>query len=123
MPTVRLPKYAIEFAPPCAGVDDPGEFNTFRLGGAWAGRIYKDARVFLFNSKTHEVFGYAKVKRVLVGKLGDMATLHAHLNHNQLGQDASGAPQRLKDALFRRYGPKALDENRTVTVIYLERIE
>lgn len=107
----------IDFSPPMMGIE--GEFNTFRLSGAWSKRIEAGSIVILMDKKLMSVMGYAKVTGVHVGKLSEMANQYAHLNHNQKHLPSEGAPDRLISAMIKRYGPHKCSENSRVTVIHL----
>lgn len=111
----------IEFAPPMYGFDN--EFNTIRVGAKWAKLLSVGERVFLLDKKQSAVFGSAEVVQVLTGKLSEAAHEHGARNHNQLHLPADGAGLRVIEALKRRYGPMIATDNKTVTVIYLRRIE
>lgn len=109
--------FVIEFSPPMMGIE--GHFNTVRLGTKWSKCLNVGDRVLLVDKRKSEVMKSATVEAVAVGKLGEMAQLHAAQNHNQRGLDATGAPRRLIDNMIKRYGPNMCDENKRVTVIYL----
>lgn len=111
--------YVIEFSPPMSGIE--GVFNTVRLGGKYGKLLAPGDTVMLIDRKLSKVIGTAEVIAVEVGKLSEMAALHAAQNHNQKGLDESGAPRRLIDNMIRRYGPHKCGENSRVTVIYLRR--
>ncbi len=113
-------KHVIGFAPPMQGFE--GEWNTFRLGKKLGNQLVPGQEVFLMDNKESVIFGAARVSRVIVGRLGEMAQLHARHNHNQKA-NPEGAEERIVVALKKRYGPQMVDENRWVSVIYLEKIE
>lgn len=110
-------KYVLEFAPPAQGLE--GNFNTFRLGRAWSKKLNKGDVALLIKKPELFVLAEARVTKVLVGRLREMATLYAHENHNQRLGDREGAAERLIESMKRRYGPHMVDDNRFVTVIYL----
>jgi len=110
--------YVIEFFPPMTGLEN--SFNTFRLGGAWAKRISDGDRVLLLDKRRSETFAEAIVGEVVVGKLAELAAVHAKHNHNQKALDEQGAPERLITAMMKRYGPNKCGENSRCTVIYLK---
>ena len=113
--------YVLEFAPPMNNIE--GRFNTVRLGTKWGKTLVPGDVVYLLDKPHSMLIGRAKVERVLIGKLGEMATAHAAHNHNQVGLDPEGAPLRLITNMIKRYGPHRCDENKRVTVIYLKRLK
>lgn len=119
MPNITLPIYVLEFEPPLQGFD--GEFNTFRLGWAWAKRVKRGRHVLLMNSKTKEVFGRARVLNIWTGTLLDLATMMASRNHNQLGKAPSEATSDLMGRMRDRYGPHIARDDKRCTVILMRR--
>lgn len=113
--------YVIEFAPPMLNLDE--EFNTFRLGGAWAKRIKPGDRVGLLDKKQMLLIGYAIIAGVHRGRLSELSALHACRNHNQKHLPCDGAGERLTAAMVKRYGPHRCGENSIVTVIELRRTD
>lgn len=111
----------IDFAPPMLGIE--GEFNTFRLGGAWAKRVQPGDRVGLLDKKEMSLLGAAVVVAVHKGKLNDLAPLHGCRNHNQKHLPSEGAGERVVAAMQKRYGPHKCRENSVVTVIELKEIK
>ena len=110
--------YVLEFAPPMENIN--GHFNTVRLGGAWAKRLATGDSVLLIAK--FQTIGQALVEHVEIGKLSEMAKLHAAQNHNQKSLDPGGAPERLVAAMIKRYGPHKVSHNSLCTVIYLRLI-
>jgi hypothetical protein len=98
-----------------------GNFNTVRLGKAWADRLREGALVTLWNSIKDREIGVAKVKSCIVGPWQDVAPKHAHRNHTQVDQPREGAEDRLYEILRKGYGPHLMKPDRLVTAIYLER--
>jgi hypothetical protein len=119
MPNIRIPIYAIDFEPPLVGLE--GYFNTFRIGGTWAARVKRGSTVLLYDTKEKRIFGRARVTDVELGKLLDMAGVHAHMNHNQLGKAPSDATADLMRRVQKRYGPRIAHDDKRTTVIYLQR--
>lgn len=113
--------YIVEFAPPMSGLE--GEFNTFRLGGAWAKRVQPGDRVMLMDKKASALLGYAEIVAVNVGKLSEMGAMHGFRNHNQKHLPAAGAGERVVAAMIKRYGPNRCSETSTVTVLDMKRTE
>lgn len=109
----------IEFSPPIYGID--GEFNTFRLGVAWAKRLTPGERVLLVDKKNFSVMCCAEVTGLEVGVLREMGELHGFRNHNQKHLPQEGAGERITAAMIKRYGPNKCCETSKVTVIHLRR--
>jgi len=121
--TIRLKEcggysYPILFVDP-TGTD--GEFNTIRLGEAWAGRLSPGVEVTLID-KPGNVLGTAVVERVHTGDKEEVIREHAYQNHlyveSGMGQEEAGAD------LLRRlpsiYGNLIMKSNTRATVIYLK---
>lgn len=109
----------IEFAEPMLGIE--GEFNTFRLGGAWAKRVQSGDTVILMNKKECCVVCLARVLAVHVGRLNELSALYGCRNHNQKHLPAMGAGERVTAAMIKRYGPQKCRDTSRVTVIELKR--
>ena len=109
--------YVLDFSPPMNNLQ--GCFNTIRLGIKWASRLNPGDTVLLIDKPHSILIGPAIVESVVLGKLGEVASLHASRNHNQKGLDIEGAPQRLIENMKKRYGPMLINENKRCTVIYL----
>ena len=109
--------FVIEFSPPMVGIT--GTFNTVRLGLKLSRCLNVGDKVVLIDKRRAETMGAAFVESVHVGRLGDMAQLHAAENHNQRGLDREDAPKRLVANMVKRYGPHICNENKYVTVVYL----
>lgn len=116
-----MQKRVIGFIPPVVGTD--GEFNTFRLGGFYTKHLSPGEEVLLLNEKEKMVFGRAQVTRIETGALGEMCLRYAHLNHTELANDPSTAPERLAETLRRIYGPHIATPTKKTTVVFLRRIE
>lgn len=111
----------IEFAEPVLGIE--GEFNTFRLGGAWAKRVQPGDTVILMSKKECGVICRATVVAVHVGRLDELGALYGFRNHNQKHLPVEGAGERITAAMVKRYGPQKCRDTSRVTVIELKRIE
>lgn len=109
--------HIIEFSPPIMGIS--GTFNTFRLGIRYSKILKVNDTVCLIDKQKLAIMGYAQVKEVLVGRLDDMAKLHASKNHNQVLNEPMFAPDLLIEAMMKRYGPHMVSLDKKVTVIYL----
>lgn len=97
-----------------------GTFNTFRLGLRYSKVLKPGDKVLLIDKAKMVCFGRATVKKVVVGKLRDMANFYAHDNHNQKETLPEQAPDSLVANMMKRYGPHICNENKKVTVIYLK---
>lgn len=111
----------VEFAPPMSGIE--GEFNTFRLGGAWVKRVEVGDKIALMDKKECALIGYAVITGVHKGKLRDMSAQHGFHNHNQRHLPVEGAGERVIAAMQKRYGPNRCTENSIVTVLDMRRLE
>lgn len=111
----------VGFIPPVEGIDN--EFNTFRLGGAYAKRLTVGDTIFLMDEKNKVVFGSAQVTRVEVGKLAELCRQHASTNHRELSNDAAGAPERLLTYIRKIYGPHIAKDEKKACVIFMKRLE
>lgn len=116
-------EYALDFAPPFVGLDNE-LYNTFRLDTSWSKRLAKGDEVYIQSSKDKLIFSKACVEDVIVGQIGELMLLHAHNNHNELGQDDGRSAERLYKTMQKMYGPQVLNSPRKkATVIYLRKIE
>ena len=113
--------YVIEFAPPILNIEN--DFNTVRLGVKWGRLLNPGDEVLLINKPKSEVMCRAVVRKVTVGKLKDLAPIHAAQNHNQKGLDPAGAPERMIAGMIKRYGPHKCDLDKRITVIDLRKLE
>lgn len=111
----------IGFIPPVVGVE--GEFNTFRIGGFYEKRLSPGETVYLLNEKEKMIFGKAVVEKIDCGKLHEMCAIHGHLNHTELANDPTNAPERLFATLKKIHGPHIALPTKKTTVIFLRRIE
>lgn len=110
----------ISFVSPVTGVD--AEFNTFRLGEAYAKRLNPNDVVALINEKTKHLFGFAQVTKLVTGRLDELCAIHAYMNHTQLGEPATEAPAQVYKTLQRIYGPHIVKPDKKATVIYMRRL-
>lgn len=102
-----------------------GEFNTIRLGLAWAKRVERGTIVTLYDSKRELVIGDAEVTAVHSGDKSLMVTRHAEHNHGMRHSGLKGyaASSVLLRTLRMRYGKMIFDSQPDCTVIYLRRIQ
>jgi hypothetical protein len=115
-----MQRHIIEFAPPMESIG--GYFNTFRMGIKWSKLLKMGDKVFLVDKPKALVFGEAIIGEVFVGRLDEMAKLHAVHNHNQVGLTPTAeAPERLIANMKKRYGPHIAREDKKVTVIFMQR--
>lgn len=110
----------VPFRKPLLGLD--GDFNTFRLGAAWARRVKVGAPVALYDAADEVVFGTAEVTAVTVGPFQDVAPRHARFNHMMLDKSADLAPELLWKVMVNSYGSTFMTRERPCSVIYLRRI-
>lgn len=111
----------VGFIPPIVGCD--GEFNTFRLGQAFAKRLQPGGMVYLMDEKIKVVFGRAIVVDCHMGQLKQMCLLHGAKNHTEVGKpDAEASPDRLFAYIQKIYGPHIATEAKKCAVIYMRRI-
>ena len=113
----------LSFRPPLKGFED--EFNTIRLGKAWASRARVDDVVALQNGRTKEVFGYAKIQSIHVGDRDEMVRLHAANNHaiRALNLPKEDQAERSLKRLRNAYGKRVFDRSAEATVVYLSMCE
>lgn len=97
-----------------------GEFNTFRLGGAWAKRVSVGDVVLLQNGQG-EAIDYATVCDTHIGSFSDMAHEYGVDNHLAINAEISGTPFDLAQVMTKLYGAHRFSLNSTVSVIELRR--
>ena len=116
-------KPVIAFRPPHIGFED--KFNTVRTGRAWINRVNAGTIVSLIDAKTREVFGEAKVVRVVAGKKKAIAMEHGINNHKfKFTRTTKGkAGEQLLVNLRKAYGGMIFDSNDYLTAIYLRRCD
>lgn len=109
-----------------AGLDQD-YWNTVRVGGAWAQRLYPGRQVAVADTKNGEIVGTATVVRTHSDRLGDLLKEHARFNHAILAEiedgkiEESDAPARLLRILKNANGSNIADENRMASAVYLRR--
>ncbi|MCG5512785.1 hypothetical protein [Ectothiorhodospira shaposhnikovii] len=108
------------FRPPLVGFED--EFNTFRMGTAWARRIFPGSVVTLLDTKSESLFAAASVTRVYSGSIDDMATLYAAQNHLAKAGliEKDNAAQSMKATLRKMYGNLIYSQNKNATVVFMK---
>lgn len=117
----RCEKYfpVLGFRPPHVGLDE--RFNTLRVGETWTKRVVPGKTlVALVDTKTDEVLGYARVKRVHSGPYQEMLEKHAQFNHNMKGVQEN--PIEYIDRILRKAHGHFLNEQSKLTALYLERV-
>lgn len=95
--------------------------NTVRIGKAWTTRLVMNQLVALYDASKKEIFGHSRVIAMDVGPIRPMLERHAHANHLLLGTDRAAAPETLYQWQIRNYGPRIVNEDTTITAIYLLR--
>lgn len=113
--------HIIDFSPPMQGIE--GEFNTFRLGGAWAKRVQPTDKVILMDKKAMGMLGWGEVIAIHIGRLDDLSALYGSRNHNQKHLPQEGAGDRVTAAMIKRYGPNLCRYDSKCCVIELKLIE
>lgn len=110
---------ALKFKPPLRGFDNEN-FNSFRIGTAWAKRLAPGSLVAIVNSKTNETFGHAEVIEVHTGEKSEMAKLHGEFNHTML---ALNVHDNIVEMMLKRLkttsGSMIYNSNDHVSVIYM----
>ena len=66
------------------------EFNTFRMGTAWAKRLVPGSLVALMDTKRDEIIGQAKVTALFTGDKREMAKAYGEDNHILLSRGIKG---------------------------------
>lgn len=99
-----------------------GQFNTFRLGGAWFNRVREGDTIGLLNT-TGEKMATAEVRSVHVASKEEMLAEHAHLNHLMLAKASKDPVSDLTKTVRNLYGTNFFAKAPLMTVIYLSRIE
>lgn len=108
----------LEFRDPsgCAG-----EFNTFRLGGAWASRVVPGQLVSLAcNARDWQL--PAEVTYVDVGPFEEMRAKYGVDNHLAIDAEISGKPFDLAKVMRECYGGHRFNESSVVSVIGLKEL-
>lgn len=128
VPFCKLPKTAVycsSYIPPLLFTNPvglEGAFSTLRLGMAWFNRLAIAKVVSLYNPKTEELIGLARVTDVIGGNLSDLIDITATTNHSLLGLDAPDKAARLTKIIRNHYGSNFAAPDRNATAIYCERI-
>lgn len=107
----------IKFSYPRRGLT--GSFNTFRLGTGLSTLVIGQP-VELVDARSGKLLKVATVTGVRVGRLQQMAQLHAHNAHNWKEHPADQRPDLLIASMKKRYPPNRVLDTSVVTVIDLE---
>lgn len=99
-----------------------GEFNTFRLGGAWSKRVTVGQRLGLVDS-SYERVGEAIVRAVHCGPRVSMIEEHAAKNHLMLAAKPDNPVEAMTRKLRNLYGPNFLTKAELMTVFDLVRVQ
>lgn len=97
-----------------------GQFNTFRLGKSWAGKVEPGSQVDLVDSRSSKQLARATVTRIEQGTLTEMAQLHAGFAHNWKEHPADERAGLLVASMKKRYPPGRVLDTSIVTVIYMQ---
>lgn len=98
-----------------------GEFNTFRLGGAWYSRVRERQRLALLNHLCEKV-GDAVVTSVHCGPKEDMIAQFAAGNHLMIAAQPEDPVAELTRKIRNLYGTNFMARAELMTVIKLKRI-
>lgn len=115
--------YVIDFIPPLEGMG--GDFNTIRIGLAWAKRLNVGDKVFILNNKERFIIGEALVTAIHTGTLEELCAIHATENHINIAcqeSEDSNACLRLMNVVTKMYGPHIATPTKKATVIALRRL-
>lgn len=110
-----------------SGLDLP-QWNTVRVGRAWASRLQPGKMVYIANTVDKKIIGQAEVLTSATAKLDQILETHAHMNHAIQVEIADGktlrddAPARLLRILKNAYGTSIAQPDRDASVIYLGRV-
>lgn len=97
-------------------------FNTIRVGKAWPQRLQVGQTVGLWCPYDKAVFGHASVVNMFTGPITDILRKHAGANHLYLGTASfTQASKQLYAWLRQQYGPRIINQDTTLTAIYLLR--
>jgi len=96
------------------------EFNTFRLGSAWARRVKPGQAIGLLNRQGEKI-GEAVVKAVHCGDKEEMLNEHARYNHLMIAKPHDNPAAELKRLIRNMYGTNYLANASSFSVIYLKR--
>ena len=98
-----------------------GQFNTFRLGSAWAARVQVGQLVGLLDGKCEKV-GEAVIEAVHCGGKAEMLRDHAYMNHLMLANPHIDPVGDLARRIRNLYGTNFMNRAEKFTVIYLRRL-
>lgn len=99
-----------------------GDANTVRVGKAWMSRLLLDQVIALYNVNQKLIFGLASVTELHTGGIDQMLAEHAHRNHLMLTTPPAEAAAILKAWQRQNYGPRIINDQTRLTVIYLRRL-
>lgn len=102
-----------------AGLDAP-EFNTFRLGGAWAKRVVNGS---IMRLNYPGGVRFARVKSVTTGPFSVMSKEFGIDNHLAIEASALGMEIDLEAVMTECYGKHRFNSSSTVAVIEMEGID
>lgn len=105
---------------------DSQEWNTIRVGGAWAKRLRPGQEVAIIDTKNDKLLSYCEVTETHTGTLEEMVEMHSLYNHaiqaeiNSGKVDESGANVRMMRILKNANGTNIAAPERAASVIYLK---
>ena len=117
--------YVLDFIPPVVGIER--EFNTIRLGMAWAKKLQPGDHVYLMDNKERRIIGLAEVTALDVDTLVNICQKHGHLNHTQISPSEKpecslDAGERMMNVILKIYGPHIALPTKKTTAISLKRL-
>lgn len=74
---------------------------------------------FISNHQKINWYSAKHVEDVIVGQIGELMLLHAHNNHNELGQDDGRSAERLYKTMQKMYGPQVLNSPRKKRLLFI----
>lgn len=121
--TITLTSSCISYQPPLLFQNQHGLFdgsNTLRLGSAWYKRVKKGDWIGLVDARSKEVFGEAKIGRVVCGTRDEIIAKHSRKNHLYFQDDIGKmeAAIKMRKLLPAIYGNLIFKNATTATVIY-----
>lgn len=113
----------LTFRKPLKGLE--GEFNTFRLGPAWAHRVAPGVIVGLGNRDENDrIFGKAVVTKVHFGGYEEMCKKFAKDNHMLVESTMTrkAAAEAMTKIMRNAYGKIVVEQAEDISVIYFKRL-
>jgi hypothetical protein len=114
----------LTFRPPLLGLE--GNFNTFRIGAAWAHRVAPGVIVGLGDRANGDrIFGKAIVRKVFYGDYETMCRKYAKDNHMLVESKMTrkAAAEKMAKIMRNAYGKIVVENAEDISVIYMERLQ